>query len=227
MPRIGGNIIGGHHKETHQTGGSDEVSVEDLAGQTTELETHEADIDVHMRDMLQSPKVGNYHLLNPFKTSRIDTSGPGADTIYAFPFVAVRAMTIDRLAVHVTTAHAGKTCRLGIYSDDGNGAPGDLVVDAGTVSVASTGVKAATIDEALTPGVYWLVIHGDSASAKVTGYNPAHCMFGFPTTDFQETWRAGAYLSRAFASGLPDPFGTATGEITTAMCVFARVASLD
>ena len=41
-PRIGGQIIGGHHKETHQDGGADEISIADLAGESAELATHAA-----------------------------------------------------------------------------------------------------------------------------------------------------------------------------------------
>ena len=60
-------------------------------------------------------------------------------TTFLFPFLMPEAQTIDRLAIEVTTLGTG-VLRLGIYETDLS-----LLVDAGTVSVTSTGVKEATI----------------------------------------------------------------------------------
>lgn len=68
--------------------------------------------------------------------------------------------TLDRIGVAVTTAAGaggGGVVRLGIYSDDGTGRPGTLILDAGTVDATTTGVKEITISQAVTRGVYWLV----------------------------------------------------------------------
>lgn len=85
-----------------------------------------------------------------------------ANRIYAFPFRASESMTLDRMGVRVTTSAAGNL-RLGIYALDGNNLPSSLTLDAGTVSVSSTGIKTATINQLLTPGLYAAVAVSDVA----------------------------------------------------------------
>jgi len=68
-----------------------------------------------------------------------------ADRLYLSPLFVARAITIDRLAIDVTTGDAGKIARLGIYANGTNCYPGVLVVDAGTVSVADVTVVAAIV----------------------------------------------------------------------------------
>lgn len=85
-----------------------------------------------------------------------------ANRIYAIPFIApARGGTLDRIAIRVDTAVAASVVRLGIYennNDDTTIYPGALLLDAGTVTSASTGVKTITISQALTASkLYWLV----------------------------------------------------------------------
>jgi hypothetical protein len=64
-----------------------------------------------------------------------------ANKMYALPFLTDETRAFDRISIQVTTAGAaGTLARLGIYNDSG-GLPDALVLDAGTVSVASTGGK--------------------------------------------------------------------------------------
>lgn len=67
--------------------------------------------------------------------------------------------TIDRIGIEVTAAgEAGSVIRLGVYSDDGTGKPGALLLDAGTVpGDGATGFKELTIDQILGADLYWLV----------------------------------------------------------------------
>lgn len=72
------------------------------------------------------------------------------------------------LAVNVTTLIAGKSILLGVYQDDGSGAPGSLLYTLPAVSFASTGVKDAvgTCDLTVLTGkeTYWLAFHTDSTA---------------------------------------------------------------
>ena len=72
------------------------------------------------------------------------------------------------LAVNVTSAVAGQSILLGIYGDDGFGAPGALLHLLPTVSFASTGVKDAvgTCDLTVLTGkeVFWLAFHTSSTT---------------------------------------------------------------
>lgn len=99
-----------------------------------------------------------------FGTTAVLTAG----TYYAMPFSAPRGGTLDRIAIKVETAAstAGKKARLGIYesTSDTNLYPDALVVDAGEVAIDSTGIKTATINQALTANsLYWLVVLADEA----------------------------------------------------------------
>ncbi len=98
----------------------------------------------------------------PTTGTALTTGAPSANTIRAIPFVVEENITIDRIAVNVTTLLAGNV-RLGIYNDNGNLFPGTRLLDAGASSTATTGVKAITINQTLTPGLYWLVSVGSSA----------------------------------------------------------------
>lgn len=72
--------------------------------------------------------------------------------------------TIDRLGVEITTGTASTDIRLGLWSDDGNGKPGTLLLDTGALATTSTAFVEATISQAVTvPGV-WLGACRQSAS---------------------------------------------------------------
>lgn len=107
----------------------------------------------------------------PFSVSGYKTGlyygqqGPGAantpnpNVLRASPVFFDRPVTADRIAFKVNTAGAaGDVVRVGIYRDAGAVYPGALLLDAGTVNVGSTGVKEATISQALDAGWWWLVI---------------------------------------------------------------------
>lgn len=90
-------------------------------------------------------------------------------SIVAVPFLIPWNVTVDRIGIEVVTLASG-TARLGIYRAAGDGNPCNVsrVLDAGTVSVASTGIKEVSIDQALTPGLHWLM-YWAGASAAVRG----------------------------------------------------------
>lgn len=78
----------------------------------------------------------------------------------AYPFLAGRTCTIDRIGVLVTVVgSAGAVIRLGIRGwDTANSRPGTLLTDGGTVNCeSSTGWKEATVSQAVTAGVMYAV----------------------------------------------------------------------
>jgi hypothetical protein len=75
----------------------------------------------------------------------------------AVPLWVGEAVTLDRIALEVTTVGlAGTLIRLGIYRDGTGHYPGALLLDAGTVVGDALGAQAATINQALAAGLYWL-----------------------------------------------------------------------
>src|SRR5688500_9696138 len=81
----------------------------------------------------------------------LSTVAPSNQQMRAMPFIIPNALTLDRIACETTVdGEAGSVVRLGIYADDGNGYPGALVLDAGTVAGdGGAAVKEITISQAL------------------------------------------------------------------------------
>lgn len=98
----------------------------------------------------------------PNTGTALTTGAPTANTLRAIPLIVPDTMTFDAIAINVTTLLSGNA-RLGIYADNGNLYPGSLVLDAGTVSTTTTGVKSITINQTLNPGLYWLVLVSSAA----------------------------------------------------------------
>lgn len=185
---------------------------------------HEADIDAHMVDILQTLRTGQYHVGG---ADRLNTGASAltANRLRAVPFIAVRDMTVDRIALAVSVLADPSNIRLGIYNNGTNLYPGTLLLDAGLVSGATTGVKPVVINQALTKGLYWLVLLADDTPTVVTS-TPVIGILGVLATDFgyyNMTWD----VAQAYGA-LPNPFtagGTALYYEHFTMAL--RVSSLD
>lgn len=82
------------------------------------------------------------------------TVTPGLGTLLYIPIFVPRPTTYTGIGISVQTA-LGTLARLGIYNAL-NGSPNTLVLDAGTVSTATTGDKIITISQLLQAGNYFL-----------------------------------------------------------------------
>lgn len=149
-----------------------------------------------------------------------------ANSLYASPIVVPRDMTVDRIAIQVTTADAGKIARLGLYTDNGNFYPANLVIDAGTVSCDAVAVVAATINVKLPQGIYWGVAVSDGTPTLEVVY-PCQSRTGQST--FAKTGNYSGYIKAAVGSGaLPNAFPSGASIDTQyfrAICL--RILSLD
>lgn len=187
---------------------------------------HAHDLDAHLGSPFQYLRIGEY--FPPFPFRQTAATAYSANVLYAVPFVAcIRDITIDRIAIFVTVADAvNPNVRLGIYNDGTNLYPGTLLNAGGVVDVSSTGVKAVTIDQALTKGsLYWLALLADgtptiqycSAAFPITGMAPA------TFASIQEMWQ----ISQAYGA-LPDPFPTGSPTFNgSAALIGSRLKSLD
>ncbi|MEA2701756.1 MAG: hypothetical protein QOE22_465 [Candidatus Parcubacteria bacterium] len=115
----------------------------------------------------------------------LTTGAPAANTLFAIPFVISKITTIDQMAINVTTLGTGSTPRIGIYADNGNLYPGALVVDAGTQSGATTGVKTYTtgLPVTLDPGMYWLAYVTNATAPTIRTFAVASLVpiLGYPS----------------------------------------------
>ncbi len=156
-----------------------------------------------------SLKTGDYFLgISTGDGNQEHTSGNLSRT-WASPMVVPRKLKIDRLAVNVTTLQAASLTRLGLYRAQADGTPGVLVVDGGTVDSSTTGVKTVTVDESLSPGLYWCAWEYNVASVGLRGRNSGSALaLGFSSS--LGNFSLGiVYVTHTFGA-LPDPFGTVT-----------------
>jgi hypothetical protein len=128
--------------------------------------------------------------------------------------VSMRA-TINTIICECTTGVASVVARLGLYRIGADGLPSSLVIDAGTVSLATTGLKSLTFTAiTLEPGLYFPVMQCTGGAAdpgvRMMATNDAVLMsqYGAPVaTPFSapEDW---LYVPNAVA--LPGTFGAPT-----------------
>lgn len=86
--------------------------------------------------------------------------------------ILLAAGTLDRIAVnHLATPTASEVARLGLYSASTTdpSRPGARILDAGTVDLSTAaGVKAITISQVVTEGVYFLAVVRQGPTATAT-----------------------------------------------------------
>jgi hypothetical protein len=150
------------------------------------IDAHAADPDAHHSEEIPCGRA-QYNSTQALSIpgSGCFTVGTGAysgDRVYYFPIKVDTPITLDRLAIEVTSgAASGKKARLGIYKADVNWQPTDLVVDGGEVAVDTTGVITVTIDEILQEGKYVLAYTSNGAPTLRLFYSPQSLMGYSPT----------------------------------------------
>jgi hypothetical protein len=138
-----------------------------------------------------------------------------ASRIYYSPWFVSTPITLDQLAIEVTTAGAaGKLARLAIYNADVDWQPTTKVVDAGTVVVDPGAVPAVT-----TASISITLIPGRYLSALISDGTPALRVFRGSGRPFGLLAALGtnAIMTQAFVAGsgsaLPDPGTAWTGSV--------------
>lgn len=86
---------------------------------------------------------------------------PANGRIYYQPIFVSQNTTYIRIGCRVTTLEAARSARLSIYEWN-SGLPGNLVLDAGTVSLAAVAYVEIVISQLLARGFYFLSIVTDS-----------------------------------------------------------------
>jgi len=102
------------------------------------------------------------------------------NTVSYTPIIIPNNCTLDRISVVASSTGTG-TGRLGIYSDT-SGAPGTLVLDAGTVSMPSAAIYSITISQAVTAGVFWLAYVAQGTTRQVNAIDRSPLMSVDPTS---------------------------------------------
>lgn len=147
----------------------------------------------------------------PSIATALSTGNLGQNFLAAVPFEVGQTTTFIRIGCDVTVAVASSTLRFGIYTadiDDSGGAPGTLILDAGTVSSATTGLKEITISQQLTPGLYWVAVVAQAGASAPTIRTMTS---GSPYVSSTSGVANNLWSKLSVSGALPNPFGTATG----------------
>lgn len=109
-----------------------------------------------------------------------------ANRVVYEPFLARTAITVDQVAILVSTAQATGKARVAIYNADVNWQPTTLVVEAAELDVSTTGAKTATLNQALPAGRYVIAFNVNVASLVFTTLNGTSEFAGVRASDFQQ-----------------------------------------
>lgn len=102
---------------------------------------------------------GVYHGPDQLIKTSSSTTTWNVGRVNVQPFSPQDTLEIDRIAIEVTTAGTGGLARPAIFLDNGSLYPGALLLDAGTLSTDSQGVKEAVVDFIFEMGIlYWIAV---------------------------------------------------------------------
>lgn len=122
----------------------------------------------------------------------------GVNTVVAVRFYLPFKMTINTLAINVTTATAASNVNVGIYDASKN-----KLVESGAIVSTSTGYKSATVSATtLNPGFYWIAYSTDINTTKVAGWLNNYGTSFYPATVF------GTATNSTSAHVMPATLGT-------------------
>jgi hypothetical protein len=117
---------------------------------------------VHVRE---PGLVSGSYLSQAINASALTTVNAAPNRIEFFPFIPSRTITVNELAIEVTTLLATSLARIGIYDSNASGNPNNLLVGS-TVNLDCATVGAKTVAIAATAlnagSIYWLAVHSSS-----------------------------------------------------------------
>lgn len=133
-----------------------------------------ADVDAWSAGVLDgiALRSGEYHFNAGFGGSAVSRAMT-AGTATLTPFYPPVEQTFNQLAVNVATASGGAVVRLMVYEVGSNGTVGALILDAGTVSAATTGDKTVGVSLTLPPRPVWTVMVSSSSSVSMRAVGAA------------------------------------------------------
>ena len=143
-------------------------------------------------------------------SSNFINNGTNRGNIFWCLAVLPNGATVDQIAVGVAVTNATTNVRLGLYSDL-DGVPNTLLVDAGTVSIATGGTKTASLGTlSLAKGRYWMAVCFQSAATTAGAISGWTCAYGPPVYKYADS------AVSALGSGAVNPaFYTTSAAYTT------------
>jgi hypothetical protein len=143
--------------------------------------------------------------------ARVISTALTSGRITFMPFVPPTTVTATGLAVRVSSGQtAGTNVRLGIYSNNYSSSSGhrpqDLLLDAGTVSTATLGLKVVSVSQELIANtIYWMACVGDNNNVILTTHSTTNNACGLSRNSTAYT--PGTYYKTATYAPLPASAG--------------------
>lgn len=172
-------------------------------------------------------KTGHYYVTTTANAT--STSALSSGRLHLAQWYVPKACTIDRLGAEITTVGtAGSVFRIGIYKDTGDGMPGDLLLDAGTIDGTSQTVQTVTVSQALNRGVYWFGGAAQVADCTVCSTPIAYSGFAWSylTSAPTAAQKVGGYYQTGVTGALPATYTTTPtiASVNAQPRIFFRVA---
>lgn len=146
--------------------------------------------------------------------TRANTPLPLGSAYFA-PFEVPTDTTFDQMSMAVLTGVTSATVRLGIYNADlATLTPSSLVLDAGTVSAAtSASYPTITINQTLTAGLYFLVMVVQGAGPVPLWYFTSSPYLNYTTLPTTGSGVGGSYVQTSVTGSLPSSASVSTSSI--------------
>jgi hypothetical protein len=104
-------------------------------------------------------------------TSGVTTFGNSANILYLLPFIPANTLTITSAAIQVTTAGAGITMKILVYSDV-NGLPTTKLLESSLLDISTIGFKTFTTSYTFNAGTtYWIATIASGASGVIASHS--------------------------------------------------------
>jgi len=150
--------------------------------------------------------VGNANLFGTIG-SNLYNAGDASGRFNCWPWRHEYGGEIDAFITQVTTAGgAGTILRIGLYRIGSDGNPAGLIVESGSIDVASTGVKTSTFTAfVLPPGNYWFAYLSTATTAFYMGCTGVGLTMRMPSSvgNALDTYGLGGYALGVSTSAMP------------------------
>lgn len=154
---------------------------------------------------------GAYNYSDLVRTTDTDGRSIVANVLIFSPITIGMRRTFTRIGIRSSGFTSSASARLGIYRDsNAGGAPGRLLLDAGTVTIAAAStIYEITISQLLDPGLYWLAFVANGTTAQVISINSSSASLstlgasstGSPFTRLQRSFTYGSLPSDETSGG--------------------------
>jgi hypothetical protein len=167
-----------------------------------------------------------YYSLGAFTSASPSSTGLTVTTAYLRPFLVLATQRFDRIGVNVSSGGVSGSLIQAAIFQPGQGVPGARLLETATAASDTSGAKTWTIDQTLTPGVWWLGVRPVVSGCSVSAINTTSSGNPFVQNDTNPPTNTNAYSAYTYTvaagtAGFPASGATPAG--TTAIFPFVAL----